>query len=377
MPSRSTVRPTLASLALAALLAACTPPPSRRPAPVPPVFSQDAAHVMRIHVIDVGQGDATLIEFPCGAALIDTGGEKNELFDGQRALKSYLEAFFARRKDLDRTLDLLVITHPHLDHVAGISSVLLAPGHPYRIKNVLTNGQESSPGGPEQQRLHEWVKAHAGVGYREIVADKIPEKIGLTDDVIDPFRCPGVDPRVVALWGRVTEDPGWGGNKWGKYFDNENNHSIVLRVEFGRASFLSIADMEAQAQRGLMERNRGSRTLRADVYRAGHHGSHNGTRLDFMRRVRPKVVLLSFGPASRRTEWTAWQYGHPRKDAIDILLKSASLPREPAAVEVGTGMHSFESLQIDRAVYGTGWDGSVIVEATDRGELRVFTTGGN
>jgi hypothetical protein len=53
---------------------------------------------MTFHFIDIGQGDATLLEFPCGAVLIDTGGEQNELFDSNKALLAYLDAFFARRR---------------------------------------------------------------------------------------------------------------------------------------------------------------------------------------------------------------------------------------------------------------------------------------
>ena len=60
---------------------------------------------MRLHFIDVGQGDATLVEFPCGAMLVDTGAEQNAEFDGVAQLESYLEAFFARRTDLSE-LDL-------------------------------------------------------------------------------------------------------------------------------------------------------------------------------------------------------------------------------------------------------------------------------
>jgi beta-lactamase superfamily II metal-dependent hydrolase len=61
------------------------------------------AQTMRAHFIDVGQGAATLVEFPCAAILIDTGGEKNGEFDSTEALMDYLETFFARRADLSQT----------------------------------------------------------------------------------------------------------------------------------------------------------------------------------------------------------------------------------------------------------------------------------
>jgi len=55
---------------------------------------------MRAHFINVGQADSTLLEFPCGAILVDTGAELNDDFDGVAALQAYLEAFFANRTDL-------------------------------------------------------------------------------------------------------------------------------------------------------------------------------------------------------------------------------------------------------------------------------------
>ncbi len=61
---------------------------------------------------------------PCAAVLIDTGGELNPSFDGVAALRDYLDAFFARPGDLGGTLDLLVITHPHIDHTRGVPMVL-------------------------------------------------------------------------------------------------------------------------------------------------------------------------------------------------------------------------------------------------------------
>ena len=60
-------------------------------------LNDDVGDTMRMHFIDIGQGDATLLEFPCGAVLIDTGGEQNESFASDQALRDYLDAFFARR----------------------------------------------------------------------------------------------------------------------------------------------------------------------------------------------------------------------------------------------------------------------------------------
>jgi competence protein ComEC len=75
---------------------------------------------LRLHLIDVGQGESILLEFSCGAALIDAGGESNEEFQSTDALLRYLDDFFERRHDLHKRLDLLVLSHPHIDHTRGV-----------------------------------------------------------------------------------------------------------------------------------------------------------------------------------------------------------------------------------------------------------------
>jgi len=228
---------------------------------------------MRAHFIDVGQGDATLLEMSCAAVLIDTGGELNESFDGVAALRDYLDAFFARRPDLDGTIELMVITHPHIDHTRGIPMVLSR----YKVRHVIDNGQERSSGKAEAIALHEWVRAHPEVAYEDIHADRaVPT--GLTDATIDPIRCPDVDPEVHVLWGAMDQDPGWHADRYGKKpFENENNHSVVLRVDFGRASFLFPGDLEEVAIGDMVKAYAGTRLLDVDVYKVGHHGSRNAT----------------------------------------------------------------------------------------------------
>lgn len=109
------------------------------------------AQTMRVHVIDVGQGAATLVEFPCAAILVDTGGESNEEFKSDDALIAYLDAFFARRADLNKTLQSLILTHPHVDHTRGVKRVISR----YKIRNAVTNGTEpKDQGGTGQRALH-------------------------------------------------------------------------------------------------------------------------------------------------------------------------------------------------------------------------------
>lgn len=89
---------------------------------------------MRAHYIDVGQGDATLLEFPTGAVLIDAGAATQEDVE---ALVEYLDAFFVRRTDLDRTIDSIIITHNHVDHTKGLREVVEA----FKVERFVENGR--------------------------------------------------------------------------------------------------------------------------------------------------------------------------------------------------------------------------------------------
>src|SRR5688500_1748378 len=80
-----------------------------------------AQATMQAHFLPVGQAHATLLEFPCGAALIDAGAQDQE---SVARLLAYLDEFFARRADLSRTLDLILITHNHIDHTQALKEII-------------------------------------------------------------------------------------------------------------------------------------------------------------------------------------------------------------------------------------------------------------
>jgi competence protein ComEC len=327
---------------------------------------------MRIHFIDVGQGAATLIEFPCGAMLVDTGGEDSDggSFHSTPALTAYLDAFFARRKDLGRTLDLLVLTHPHIDHIRGAPTVL----DTYKVRGLVDNGQ--TPKLEEAIEVMSAVRAytadHPDLPYLAVRTDEFPaDGRPLTSPILDPFgRCKGVDPTVTALWGQVPSDPGWGEDDYGKArFDNENNHSVVTRVDFGKASLLITGDLEAVGIHDLLD-VRAPSTLDVDIYEVGHHGSYNGTTLELLQAMTPAWAVMENGPPDRHGAWTAWQYGHPRQPAIDLLEQEVTGLRDPPVTEqIGTSVKRFTQMVIDKAIYATGWDGSLVLEANAEGQI--------
>lgn len=320
----------------------------------------------RLHALDVGQGSATLLEFPCAAVLVDTGGEKNELFDGPAALEAELERFFAGRPDLERTLSLVLLTHPHIDHLRGLPRVL----ERYRVLNLVDNGFAGDKiVEAEMKAKREFVEKNRGrVGYRGVTLDEVPRG-GLTDKVIDPVACPSVDPKLTVLFGGLKKDPGWGNNFYGDpRFDNQNNHSVVLRVDFGDSSVLITGDLEEIAIEELVERQDG--LLDVDLYVVGHHGSHNGTTRELVEEMTPGFAVISMGPPSREVDWTAWRYGHPRAGIVTLLANSVSEERERTTVKVARYGRKFDAVDVDTAVFATGWDGTVVFEASDDGRWR-------
>ncbi len=326
---------------------------------------------MRVHALDVGQGTAVLLEFACGVALVDTGGEQNAQFSAPVALKRQLDAFFEERKDLNRTIDLLVLSHPHIDHLRGIPTLLKN----YRVKNVIDNGSEGDElVAKEIGALRQYVAEH-NVGYRAARLPDIHPTKGWTDEVIDPINCQGaVDPEIRVLYGSSPQDPGWGIDFYGQArFDDENNHSVVLRVAFGKSAVLVTGDLEEVAIDEMIERTADSGLLQADAYLVGHHGSHNGTTRELMEEVDPQVAVISMGPASREEDWSAWRYGHPRAGIVRMLANTVSQQRPATRVLVARYGRRFDPLMMTSAVYGTGWDGVVIVELDDKRRLRVLT----
>lgn len=326
---------------------------------------------MRVHFINVGQGDATLFEFSCGAVLVDTGGELNNEFTSTDALLDYLDEFFDRRADLNDALDALVLTHPHIDHTRSVREVL----EEYPPRNAVTNGQEQGSGRFQQRRLHRAVsEAEAtpqtddDIGFEAVTLSEIPTS-GLTNAVIDPVNCADGDPTFTVLWGEVLVNPGWGNAP----FNNRNNHSVVLRVDYGQASVLLTGDLEDEAIESMVTRYDNSTLLDIDVYQVGHHGSRNGTPEELLDHMTPLMAVISMGPPTREINWTAWQYGHPNKGIIERLENAISTTRSPLVVQVGLGSRTFEARTITDAIYATGWDDSVVLEADALGNWTVIS----
>lgn len=309
-----------------------------------------------VHYIDVDQGAAAVVEFPCGAIMIDAGGRA-----ARKHLISYLDAFFARRTDLGSRLRAVFVTHTHLDHNAYLLNIVDRYFVDAYIETGRLNGQVSM-GMPA--RLSKKGIKHMVVTEANIAA---AGTAGVTNPVIDPINCQGIDPVIRVMSGARKHNPGWDA----KTFANENNHSLVIRIDYGKSSFLWTGDMQQQALELLVPRYAGTAMLDTDVYEAGHHGSHNATTRELLDAVTPRLAVISMGHPESRAAKTAWDYGHPNKGVVTLIEGRLAASRNPVDGFVGDGAQNLMPHQETHAIYATGWDGDVVVTGDAAGHLAV------
>lgn len=318
------------------------------------------------HFIDMDQGNATLLEFPCGAILIDAGGRTTA--DGDHLL-AYLNAFFGRRTDLDRRLAAIFITHTHIDHNRALKRV----AENFSVSGYIHNGVLFGSGRVNAGWMASYAAAHTPMIPAVAVDDGLITAAGpngLTGPIIDPLICPRVDPDIRVLSGSYRDDPGWPDGE----FENGNNQSLVIRVAYGKASFLFTGDLEEPAIETLLTRYHGNPLLDVDVYEVGHHGSANGTTPALLAAMTPQIAVVSMGSSTTQALWTAWAYGHPRRNIVTMIAQSIGRDRTPSDVPVADRAKHFSAFHLTKAIYGTGWNGDIDIRARPDGTLTVQTS---
>lgn len=328
---------------------------------------------MRIHVINVGQGSATLLEFKCGAVLVDTGAAPDT---NPNSLKEYLDAFFRLRPDLNNTLKAVYLTHCHADHAYGLG--LLASN--YNVERFIDGGIRTGSGKNYVKKFLEARHALTPALIERVIDDSeirnLPAITGLTDANIDPLRCDDCDPTVLALsGGHLTKPDGWTNTAFG----NLNNQSLTLRFALGKSSVLISGDLETEGLNRLTTYYQPTNLLDSDILVAGHHGADNGISAALLQETTPKIGVISCGQwtdgKNSTSQFTTWAYGHPRKSTVQMLQSSVSRSRTPVTEKVATGARKFEDFKVNKAIYCTGWDGSIVIDAYASGTINVHTSG--
>ncbi len=207
---------------------------------------------LTVHFIDVGQGDCVLVCTPDRhSVLVDAGDEENS-----DRVVSYLTKHGVRR------VDLLVITHPHADHIGGLPAVLAEFG----VSRVIDSGRPH--GSPVYERV-----------LSEIERRRIEYEVA--QDERSPSVCRDVEFEV--LWPPTSTLDA----------DTDlNNASVVVRVKFKGFALLLMGDVESKAEGRLLAEHR---NLRSTVLKVAHHGSSDSTSNEFLQVVKPEYAIVSVG----------------------------------------------------------------------------------
>ena len=330
------------------------------------------AKEMAVHAINVGQGDAFLLEFACGAVLIDAGLQPGQIYRDQ--LVAYMDWFFARRPDLSNTLELVAISHDHADHRDGLSSLF---GHDapisITVKNAIDNGYDVPDSAPKRDLHRAWADS-----YQPIWVKDIKWYDGATSKVIDPIGACGadVDPVISVLWGGFPAEA--------SEFKNPNHQSVVMRVDYGQSSFLFTGDLQTRDRsieggglnKMLDEYASDLRAFDVDALKVSHHGADNGTTRRLLDAVTPCFAFMGVGPHTEGGRG-AGGHGHPRRVAIDLLDDAVSAAGNTKMIwAFADGTQAPARTQIDKAIFGTAWDGEYVIYATHTGRYSVETEQG-
>lgn len=240
---------------------------------------------LEVTFLDVGQGDGAVIRFPSGRVMVVDGGKRfYDLDAGRLVLAPTLW-----NQGIDR-IDYLVATHPQLDHIGG----LLFVGDRFPIGEVWMNGRK-----PDRWASRAFEDL---LTRRRIQTAIIPEKQPLWIDAVRVWR---INPWAESPFSPLVKD------------GSENDRSIVLRVEYGRASILLTGDIEAAGERALVHADPQWTLLRSTVLKVPHHGSRGSLDPTFLRAVAPKVAVVSAGATNT--------YGHPAPQTLKAYkrLKAA------------------------------------------------------
>ena len=243
----------------------------------------------RLHVtfLDVGQGDAILIQTPDGKHLLVDGGPDPTLLPAALGRRLY---------PWQRSLDLVALTHPDEDHLAGL--VPVAQG--YRLGLVVDTRLPHDT--PTSQA---WLGALAPTDAQYAI-----RSTGPASRVICPTRGALLDLGA----GVFLEVLHPGDAPLAGTASDSNNNGLVLRLTWGRASFLLTGDLEAEGEAALLRQE--GLELGATVLKVAHHGSVNGTTLRFLEAVHPQLAVISVGAGNR--------FGHPAPEVLRRLEQAGA-----------------------------------------------------
>ncbi len=224
----------------------------------------------RLIACDVGQGDGLLLISPGGSQVVVDGGPGNAI---SGCLSRYMPFW-------DRTLEAIVLTHPHSEHMEGFLDVFAK----YKVKTVVTTQTIN-----KTALFKEWEKAIKASGAR-VYVPKIGDRLKL-DKLTLEVMWPTQDK--IALW-RISPP------------SDLNDTSILMRADYGNFCAYLTGDLPKEVLAKLIDR-------KCDVLKVVHHGSRTGTNDMVVSEISPKIALIQVGAKN--------SYGHPHAEVLDALRK--------------------------------------------------------
>lgn len=221
---------------------------------------------LSVHYIDVGQGDCIFIKSSSGTMLIDAGEKGND-----EKILSYLY-----NQGVD-TIDYLVATHPHSDHIGSMPKVIAG----LEVKNVIIP-KLSEINMPTTKGYENFLNAVKSSGAKVISAEAAKEY--LMGDVSFIVLSPSEQSK------------------------NFNNMSVVIKLSYKNTDFLFMGDAEQEIEQELVEKGY---DISADVLKLGHHGSNTSSTEMFLKSVKPNFAIISCGKDN--------SYGHPNSEVLTSL----------------------------------------------------------
>lgn len=236
------------------------------------VLYQSREITLKVYFLDVGQGDAILVDTPSHKQLLIDGGRNKQIVSELGKILPFG----------DRILDVVIATHPDADHIGGLPEVVSR----YDVGLLLESGVES-----ENKIDDELDRRAVDKGVRKLLARR-GMRVSFGDGVVLRILFPDRD---VTRW-------------------ETNDASIVARLDYGESSFLFTGDSPIKIENTLINYSEESKELLdVDVLKVGHHGSRTSTSLSYAQTVSPEYAVISAGKGNR--------YGHPHKEVLEILSK--------------------------------------------------------